>query len=689
VTEATSVAAQIVSPPGMYLPPGASAPIADPGGTYSAAAATAPTTDPAGTYSSPYALDRLVIIPEQNTPANTVLSFNSAIAVENYYGKTSSEATLAREFFAGYAGTSATLSFTRYGIGQRPHLLGANISSLTLAQLQAINGTISLTFDGYTYSGHVDLSGVSSTTPFADAALKIQAALNRKLPVAAVTTGSSIASQTVSFTGDFTRAQLTVTSVQSGTLVVGGHIFGNGVVHSDLTNNQVIYQHSGTPGGAGAYSCFSGIGQHASPEPMTETYGVLTVGSVTSGHVAVGQQVTGAGVPPLTAIIANLSGTTGPGSKWLINNAVDVTGPLTFTAPILTVENNFFTGATQNNDFFEIQPNGAFGFDSNPSDLSYMGGTAAAALGLTQASGAIDSSPGGQHMSVANYMNDIVQNETNQFGQPVRFGSFQSTEPRLDTELAAWAQSIGGDGYQFLTSHFTTPPAGSSAPVTDPAGTYSPAGASAPTPATPGTSPGFLKGPFTSEKGFDTAIDSVNASTAIQDEAKTYEARVWGSDALSKYVAPYGQGLYGHGLEFWVESPTLQINVQVEPTPSTLPPGLTQSESVFLQDINSIEPDTLVANAAYNDTQQAYAGSLGLGATAAASGDTIWAYVYGPETTTIMMVHPIAHTLLNHSTEMTYSVPGLDSLLPSAGSARGDWGAASWDGSVGHGPGPS
>ncbi len=115
---------------------------------------------------------------------------------------------------------------------------------------------------------------------------------------------------------------------------------------------------------------------------------------------------------------------------------------------------------------------------------------------------------------------------------------------------------------------------------------------------------------------------ALNAGTGIQNEAKTYEARVWGSDA-PKYVARYGQGLYGPGLEFWVESPKLQINVQVEPTPSTLPPGLTQSESVFLQDINSIEPDTLVANAAYNDTQQAYAGSLGLGATAAASGNTI------------------------------------------------------------------
>ena len=70
--------------------------------------------------------------------------------------------------------------------------------------------------------------------------------------------------------------------------------------------------------------------------------------------------------------------------------------------------------------FSMSQPNGDFGFDNNPSSLSYMSGTAAAALGLTQASGAIDSSPGGQHPTASEFMNNLVQNETSQFG------SFQS-----------------------------------------------------------------------------------------------------------------------------------------------------------------------------------------------------------------------------------------------------------------------
>ncbi len=56
VTGATSAAAEIVSPAGTYLPPGATAPIADPGGTHSAAGASAAYDRPAGTYSSPYAL---------------------------------------------------------------------------------------------------------------------------------------------------------------------------------------------------------------------------------------------------------------------------------------------------------------------------------------------------------------------------------------------------------------------------------------------------------------------------------------------------------------------------------------------------------------------------------------------------------------------------------------------------------
>ena len=262
-TGATFAAAKIVAPAGTYLPPGATAPIADPGGTYSAAGATAPTTDPAGTYSSPYALDRLFLEWKKTTPANVVLSFHSVTAVENYYGATSSEASLAQEFFAtNYGNTSATMLFTRIGLGQRPHLLGANLSNLTLTQLQSINGSLALTFDGYTYSGYVNLAGVTS---FLDAAGKIRAALNRNLQVAAVTAGSSIAPESTSFTG-YTGGKgdtvhLYVTSVSSGAIEIGGVVSGHGLA----AGAQIIEQLSGTPGGPGEYSFFQslwGLFQH-------------------------------------------------------------------------------------------------------------------------------------------------------------------------------------------------------------------------------------------------------------------------------------------------------------------------------------------------------------------------------------------------------------------------------------------
>jgi hypothetical protein len=472
---AISAGPQTYSPPGTYRPPGASAPIADPGGTYSGPDATAPTMDPAGTYSSSYALDRVFLEGKNLTPANTVLAFNNATAVANYYGATSKEAAQAKEFFAGYGNTSATMLFTRYSATRRPHLLGANIGGLTLSQLQSISGSLALTFQGYTYSGSINLAQVQS---FSEVARTIQTALNKNLQFAAVTEGSSITPVSVTFTGSINGELLDVTSISSGSIELGAEISGSGVP----AGNQIVTQLNGTPGGPGLYSFFQGEG-NVSSETMTESYGVLTVGTVESGTVGVGQFVTGTDVLPLTAIDGNLSGS-GPGSTWLVNNAQMVAGEsMTMTAPPITVilnrDGKTITGATENNDFFDVTPNGEFGYDNNSGSLSFMSGTAAAALGLTQASGAIDSSPGGLHVSPAQVMNLIVQTEDSQFG------SFQSNNG-FRPGLAAWAQSTDGV-YTFLGQTTDTLPAGSSLPTTDPAGTYSGPGASAPTPAAPGT----------------------------------------------------------------------------------------------------------------------------------------------------------------------------------------------------------
>ena len=146
-----------------------------------------------------------------------------------------------------------------------------------------------------------------------------------------------------------------------------------------------------------------------------------------------------------------------------------------------------------------------------------MSGTAAAALGLTQASGAIDSSPGGQHPTTAQFMNNIVQNETNQFGsfQSQRFPSLRRLWrlglSRL-TVIGSYPTStanhpagrIERTDHRSGRAHTVRPGASAPTPaapgtiyrspgrpllaaeITDPAGSYSLAGASAPTLAQPG-----------------------------------------------------------------------------------------------------------------------------------------------------------------------------------------------------------
>ena len=85
---------------------------------------------------------------------------------------------------------------------------------------------------------------------------------------------------------------------------------------------------------------------------MKETYGVLTVGSTSSGKVKIGQQV--AGVLPDTAIETSLNGS-GPRTSWVVNNAQTVTSQsLTMTGAPLTVTYNSVTGATKDSGFFKI-----------------------------------------------------------------------------------------------------------------------------------------------------------------------------------------------------------------------------------------------------------------------------------------------------------------------------------------------
>jgi Protein of unknown function (DUF3383) len=399
-------------------------------------------------------LDRLFLAQSQHQPTGIILSFNSVTSVENYYGVTSEPAKLASEFFQGYTGSSACMLFTRLPVlSARAHLYGGNVSTLTLAQLQAVNGTLTVTSQGHIYSADINLSHAKS---FKGAASILQAQLNHVLPPAAATTGSSIKPVSVSFTGSVNNLLLNVTSVASGSIQVGSIISGAGIP----ANAQITSQVNGTPGGVGTYGLYVPEG-HIASENLTDTYGVLTVGSVSSGSVAIGEHVVGKGVLADTAIEANLSGS-GAGSTWLVNFAqTEASEKITMTGALLSVTWSNVQGADEKSGFFSIQQNGDFLYNS--SSVSFAGGTAAAALGLTRNTGAFltpEQIVPITDAALAAFMNNLIAANPDD-----PFSAFQTTwDPKDFTPpgeaagLEAWAMSTD-DQYTYLQGYSaTTPP---------------------------------------------------------------------------------------------------------------------------------------------------------------------------------------------------------------------------------------
>ena len=117
-----------------------------------------------------------------------------------------------------------------------------------------------------------------------------------------------------------------VTAVSSGQIAIGGIL-----TSANGYSGQIVAQDSGTPGGVGVYNVWYGAaGQHVITVPpgtaLSETYGILTVGTVNSGAVAVGQEVTGKGVSGNTAIDHHVEGSGfGSGSQWVVDLTQTVT----------------------------------------------------------------------------------------------------------------------------------------------------------------------------------------------------------------------------------------------------------------------------------------------------------------------------------------------------------------------------
>jgi Protein of unknown function (DUF3383) len=161
-------------------------------------------------------LSGLILTNSTRTPIGAVSSFPDQLSVANYFGATSQEANLASIYFNGFDTSTVkpgALLFSQYPAAPvGAWLRGGNLAGMTLAQLQALSGSLNVTVDGVAKTAaSLNFSGVTS---FSAAAAAIATALTlTALPGATVT-------------GSIATTVLTVTAVASGVLAAGQTISG-------------------------------------------------------------------------------------------------------------------------------------------------------------------------------------------------------------------------------------------------------------------------------------------------------------------------------------------------------------------------------------------------------------------------------------------------------------------------------
>lgn len=344
----------------------------------------------------------LALTSGNRVPIGSVYSFSSGATVTSFFGTGSAEDIFANGasgkgsgYFGGFTGEQASpgrVLFAQYNpVAVAAYLWGGNASVLTLAQLQALSGSLTVAIDGYS---HV-ISSISLATynSFSAAATAIQNAFTEP------TESTFTASIGASFTGSQTGTNLTTTST-SGLISVGDVIAGVGVAGGTT----ILSQTSGTTGGDGVY--VTSVSGTASTASCTASSTVLNVTADTDHAVAAGQTLAGASVAAGTLITTQLGGTTGGIGTYRLSGAPQqipseaMTGVA--TTPVVTFDS--LSGA------FVIKS----GVTGVPSAAAFATGTLAAPLFLTQATGAVLSqgaaaaTPAGTLNSVYNVTQDWV-----------------------------------------------------------------------------------------------------------------------------------------------------------------------------------------------------------------------------------------------------------------------------------------
>lgn len=362
-----------------------------------------------------------------NSLVNAV-SFPTAAAVAAYFGSSSTEAAIATQYFKGYLNSTkkpGLLYFAQYPAfsGVPAYLQGANVASLTLNQLQQISGTLIVTIDGITFTSSA--FNLGSAGSFSAAATIIQTAL-AAVDVAATGSIAPAVAITAS-TSTISGSTLTVATVSSGSIVPNAVLTGSGVA----AGTTVLSQLTGTTGAAGTYQV--SISQTTSATTITATnaaQGIMTLSAVASGTVQVGQNVTGTGVTAGTTVTGMISGT-GTTGTYIVSASQTVSSE-SLSLGVASVDYDSVSGG------FQIFS----GLSGSASSITVATGTAATALGLSAAAGAV-ASQGSNAAAAITFMNSLVSRTTNWF-------SFFLAFTPSDTVKENLAQWTDGQDVQYL-----------------------------------------------------------------------------------------------------------------------------------------------------------------------------------------------------------------------------------------------
>ena len=140
-------------------------------------------------------------------------------------------------------------------------------------------------------------------------------------------TGSTVTPETNSWTASVSGDVMTVTAVGGNTIYPGTTITGTGVATGTMIAAQITPLLAGeVANGIGRYLLSVSQQKAIASEAMTGTYGLLTIGTLTSTPTfAVGQIISGTNVVTGTTITLNVTGSGGSSGTMVVNNNANVT----------------------------------------------------------------------------------------------------------------------------------------------------------------------------------------------------------------------------------------------------------------------------------------------------------------------------------------------------------------------------